>query len=72
MFPFRPIFCKFVIVRSMGMVKPLFHNSFSIYLSPLLKRSGLTLEIFDISTFSIVLCLFSLHLMEIFRKTHNS
>ena len=34
-------------------------------------KKGLTVSIFNISAFWMVLCFFLLHLMEIFPKTHN-
>ena len=54
----------------MGMVNPLFHDKFLMYLWLYVKK-GLTVSFFNISTFSMALCLLLLYLMEIFPKTHN-
>ena len=42
-----------------------------MYIKLFVRKRGLTVGIFDISTFSMGLCFFSLHLMEIFLMTQN-
>ena len=70
-FYFRPNFCRFFsLIEIWGWLTHfLITNFLCIY--DYMSKNGLTFGIFNISTFSMVLYLFLLHLMEIFQKTHN-
>ena len=70
-FYFRPKFCRFFsLIEIWGWLTHfLITNFLCIY--DYMSKNGLTFGIFNISTFSMVLCLFLLNLMEIFQKTHN-
>ena len=54
----------------MVVVNPFFNDKFFMFLWLRVKK-GLTVGVFNISTISMVLCLFLLHLMQIFPKAHN-
>ena len=64
------ILLVFLIPRNMEMVKQLFYKKLLIHLWLYVKKR-LNISILNISTFSMVLCLFLLYLMEIFPKTHD-
>ena len=68
---FRPIFCKiFSLMEIWGwLVHFSITNLLCIY--DYMLKSELTVDAFDFSTFSMLLCLFSLHLNEVFTMTHN-
>ena len=71
MFISRPRFCKFLsLIEMWGWLIHFSITNFLCIYDYMLKK-GLTVSIFNISTFSMVLCLFLLDLMEIFRKSHN-
>ena len=53
----------------MATVNPLFNNEYIMYIELFVKKIELTVGIFDSSTFSMVLCFFWFHLMEIFPMT---
>ena len=61
----------FLIVRNMEMVKPFFHKKFLKHLWLYVYKKRLTISFFNISTFSMFLCLFLLHITETFPKTHE-
>ena len=71
MFRFRPKFCKFFsLIEIWGWLTNFSITNFWCIYDYMLKE-GLNENIFTISTFSMVLCPFLLHLMEIFPKAHN-
>ena len=70
MFTFRPK-KVFLIDRNMGTVNPLFNNKFYLVYIIISLKSGLTVNIFDILTFLMVLCLFLLQQMEVFPMAYN-
>ena len=63
---FSPIFCK--VSSLIYRCRPLTHFSITNLLS--IYNYWLTLGIFNISAISMILCLFSLHLMKIFAIAH--
>ena len=68
---FRSKLCKFFsLIEIWGWFTNFSITNFSYIYDYMLKK-GLTISIFNISNLSIVLCLFLLHLMKIFQKTHN-
>ena len=71
MFPFGNKFCKFFSLTEIwGRLTHFSIAKLSCIFDSMLK-SGLTVVIFNISAFSIVLCLFLLHRIEIFTIAHN-
>ena len=71
MFLFRQNFCKFFsLIEILGWLTHLSITNFVCIYDYILKKF-LTVSIFNVSSFSIVLCLFLLHLMKMFGKTHN-
>ena len=68
---FRPKFCKFfLLIEIWGWLTHFSITNFVCIYDYMLKI-GLIVSIFNFSTFSIVLCLFLLRLMESFPKAHN-
>ena len=71
MFPFRTKFCNFVSLIEIWVRLTHFSIANLLCIFDSMLRSGLTVGIYDISTFSMVLCLFLLRRMEIFKIAHN-
>ena len=71
MFPFRAIFCTLLsLIEIWGQLSSFTITIYDAFMTIYEKR-GLTVGIFDISTFSMTLCFFLLHLMKVFPTTQN-
>ena len=69
--PVRPNFCK--LFSSIKILRQLtyFSRKYLLCIYNYLLKTWITVGVFDVSTFSMVWWLFSLHLMKIFPMTHN-